>query len=162
MAYTVVYTKSFNHDLRGLQQQGHKKIVQAVRAAAFEAGVEGEIKSVPRTKHGETRIPDVEKYDLPDAYRLVVQLVDGQAKTPAFLFVGSHADADRWLDAHQNYRWVKSRTDGTLEFRQVTERTEDRYVPTDRMDLESPEDLLGQPLLRILSAAELERLALPG
>lgn len=95
MAYTIVYTKSFNHNLRDLQQQGHKKIVQAVRAAAFEAGVEGEIKSLPRTKHGETRIRAVEKYDLPDAYRLVVELVNGQAKTRAFLFVGSHEDADR-------------------------------------------------------------------
>jgi len=70
----------------------------------LEARVDGDMKSLPRTKHGETRIPDLEKYDLPDAYRLVVQLVDGVAKTRAFLFVGSHADADRWLDAHWNYR----------------------------------------------------------
>ena len=65
----------------------------------------GEIKSLPRTKHGETRIPDVEKYDLSDGYRLVVQLVDGVAKVRAFLFVGSHDDTQRWLDSHRNYRW---------------------------------------------------------
>lgn len=161
MPFVVVYTKSFNHDLRTLNQQGQKRVVQAARAAAFEAGADGEIKSVPRTKHGETRIPDVEKYDLSDGYRLVVQLVDGVAKTRAFLFVGSHDESDRWLDAHRNYRWVKSRTDGTLEFVQVTERIEERHVPADRMDLESPEDLLFQPLLRVLSQEEWDRLGLP-
>ena len=161
MPFVVVYTKSFNHDLRALNQQGQKKVVQAARAAAFEAGTDGEIRSVPRTKHGETRIPDVEKYDLSDGFRLVVQLVDGGAKTRAFLFVGSHDDTDRWLDAHRNYRWVKSRTDGTLEFLQVTERVEERHVPADRMDLESAENLLSQPLLRVLSQEEWDRLALP-
>lgn len=156
----IVYTKSFNHDLRGLLQQGQKKVVQAARAAVTEAGTEGAIRSIPRTKHGETRIPDVEKYELSDGFRLVVQLVDGVAKTRAFLFVGSHDDSDRWLDAHRNYRWVKSRTDGTLEFLQVTERIEERHVPADRMDLESPEDLLSQPLLRVLPQEEWDRLAL--
>lgn len=161
MPFVVVYTKSFNHDLRTLLRQGQKKVVQAARAAAFEAGTEGEIRSVPRTRHGETRIPNVEKYDLSDGFRLVVQLVDGGAKTRAFLFVGSHDDSDRWLDAHRNYQWVKSRTDGTLEFLQVTERVEERHVPADRLDLESPEDLLSQPLLRVLSPEEWERIALP-
>lgn len=157
---SIVFTKSFNGYLRALLQQGHKKVVQAARAAMAEAQTEGEIKSIARTKHGETRIPNVEKYDLSDGFRLVVQLVDGVAKTRAFLFVGAHDDSDRWLDAHRNYRWVKSRNDGTLEFLQVTERTEERYVPADRMDLESPEDLLSQPLLRVLSKDEWNRLAL--
>lgn len=113
MEYKVVYTKSFNGHLRGLTQQGKKKVVQAVRAAISEAAMTGEIQSIPRTKHGETRISDVEKYDLSDGHRLVVQLVDGKDKVRAFLFVGSHDDAERWLDNHQNYRWIKSRTDGT-------------------------------------------------
>ncbi|MEK6289022.1 MAG: 3'-5' exonuclease [Acidobacteriota bacterium] len=161
MAFTVIYTKPFNRCLRDLLSQGHKKIVQAVRAACTEAGMNGEIRSLPRTKHGETRISNVEKYDLSDGHRLVVQLVDGAAKIRAFLFCGSHDDTDRWLDSHRNYQWVKSRTDGTLEFVQVTEVTEERHVPADRIDLESPEDLLGLPLLRFLSPDERERLNLP-
>src|ERR1700685_1218305 len=98
MEYTIVYTKPFNTYLRGLMQQGQKKVVQAVRAAISEAGMTGDITSLPRTKHGETRIRNVEKYDLSDGHRLVVQLVDGKAKIRAFLFVGSHEDTQRWLD----------------------------------------------------------------
>ena len=160
MQYKVVYTKSFNGHLRGLLQQGQKKVVQAVRAAISEAGMTGEIQSLSRTKHGESRIPHVEKYDLSDGHRLVVQLVDGQAKERAFLFVGSHDDAQRWLDNHRNYRWVKNRNDGTLEFVQVTETEEERHVPADRMDLESPDDILALPLLRVLSPDEWQRLKL--
>jgi hypothetical protein len=160
MEFKVIYTKAFNGCLRSLQQQGHKKPVQAVRAAISEAGMNGEI-TLPRTKHGETRIPSVEKYDLSEGHRLVVQLVDGVAKIRAFLFCGSHDDTDRWLDNHRNYRWVKSTTDGTLEFVQVTETIEERHVPADRVDLESPEDILVLPMLRVLSPEEWHRLDLP-
>jgi hypothetical protein len=103
----------------------------------------GEI-GLPRTKHGETRIPNVEKYDLSDSCRLVVQLVDGVTKTRAFLFCGSHDDTERWLDNHRNHHWVKNTTDGTLDFVQVTESKEERYIPADRVDLESPETLLAR------------------
>jgi superfamily I DNA/RNA helicase len=161
MEFKVIYTKAFNGYLRALHQQGHKKSVQAVRAAISEAGMNGEIQSLPRTKHGETRIPDVEKYDLPEGHRLVVQLVDGMAKIRAFLFCGSHDESDRWLNNHRNYRWVKSRTDGTLEFVQLTDSEEKLYVPADRVDLESPENLLAIPLLRVLSDDEWARLSLP-
>lgn len=161
MDHKVIYTKSFNGHLRRLQQQGLKKTVQAVRATISEAGMSGEIRSLPRTKYGETRLPNVEKYDLSDGYRLVVQLVDGVAKTRAFLFAGTHDDADRWLDAHRNYRWVKSATDGTLDLVQVTESKEHRYVPADRVDLDSSEDTLGLPLLRLLSIDNWETIKLP-
>ena len=154
MDYKVIYTNKFNHFLRGLLQQGQKKVVQAVRAAFAEAGMTGEILTLPRTKHGETRIQNVEKYDLSDGYRLVIQLVDGKKKVRAFLFVGSHDDSDRWLDSHRNYRWIKNDTDGTLEFVQVSEGKEQHYIPADRMDLESPEDMLELPLLRVLSLDE--------
>lgn len=154
MNYKVVYTKPFNGCVRTLQQGGQKKIVQAVRAALSEAGMDGEIKSLPRTKHGESRIDDVEKYDLPDGHRLVVQLVDGKLKTRAFLYVGSHDDTQRWLDNHRNYRWITNKNDGTLEFVQVTEAKEQQYVPADRMDLDSPQELLELPLLRVLSQEE--------
>src|SRR3569832_557079 len=105
MEFKVVYTKAFNGFLRSLQQQGNKRVVQAVRAAFSDAGLNGEI-SVPRTKHGESRLPNVEKYDLPDAFRLVVQLVDGSEKTRAFLFVGSHSVVVWWLDNHCIFFWV--------------------------------------------------------
>lgn len=150
---SVIYTKKFNSYLRDLQQKGQKKIVQAVRAAMAEAGTNGCIESLPRTKHGETRLKQVEKFDLPDAYRLIVQLVDGKQKTRAFLFVGDHADAEKWLDNHKNYVWVKSPSDGTLNFMPVTHDA-NRHIPYDRLDLDSPESELAAPLLRHLSDDE--------
>lgn len=153
----VIYTKKFNSYLRKLQSVGQKKIVQAVRAAMTEAGTNGSIESLPRTKHGESRLKNVEKFDLPDAHRLIVQLVDGKKKSRAFLFVGDHTEAEKWLDNHRNFTWVKSPTDGTLNFLPVT-YDEQRYVPADRLDLDSPEIDLQAPLLRHLSDADWERL----
>lgn len=160
MSYKVVYTKSFNGDLKKLMSQGQKKAVQAVRASLTEAGTTGEIVSLPRTKHGESRISNVEKYDLPDAYRLVVQLVDGKEKVRAFLFVGSHDDAEHWLDTHRNYKWVKSASDGVLNFVLVTVEASNRYIPADRLDLDSIEEILKLPLLRTLSAKDWALIAL--
>jgi mRNA-degrading endonuclease RelE of RelBE toxin-antitoxin system len=161
MDYKVIYTKPFNGYLRDLQQRGQKKVVQAVRAAISEAGMTGEIRDLPRTKHGETRLQGVEKYDLADGHRLVLQIVDGTAKVRAFLFVGSHDDAERWLERHRNYQWTRNRNDGTLEFLQVTDTKDSRHIPADRMDLESPEELLAVPLLRVLSPEQWGRLQLP-
>lgn len=160
MAYIVHIPKSFNGNIRDLQKQGHRKVVQAARAAVYEAGVDGEIKAIPRTKHGETRIPNVEKYDLTDGFRLVVLLVDGQSKTRAFLFAGTHEDAERWLDSHKNYRWVKGVTASTLQFVQVTESVGQRHVPSDRLDLETPDRLLELPLLRSLQDAQWSQLGI--
>jgi hypothetical protein len=50
------------------------------------------------TKHGESRIKNCFKYDLRGAHRLItVQVRD----TVFLLFVGTHAEADRWLDNHR-------------------------------------------------------------
>lgn len=155
-----VLTKPFSKNLRSLLEHGHKKVVQATRAAITEAGMEGEIRSLPRTKHGETRA-DVEKYDLADGFRLIVQLVDPTRRSRAFLFVGSHDDADRWLDNHKNYKWVRRDTDGVLEFVQVTGGETNVHIPADRLDLDTPEDLRKLPLLRYLSEAEFARIGLP-
>lgn len=157
MTFKVILTKSFNGDLKKILAIGHKKVVQAVRAAMTEAGTNGEITSLPRTKHGESRIPNVEKYDLPDAYRLVVQLVNGAEKSRAFLFVGNHDDAEHWLDTHKNYKWVKNKTDGTLNFVLVTVEHDGRHIPADRLDLTSSDELLQRPLLESLSEADWER-----
>lgn len=157
MDYKIIYTKPFNKLLRGLEQQGNKKIVQAVRAAMTEAGTTGEIRSIPRTKNGETRIDDVEKFDLSDAFRLVVQLIDGNKKTRAFLYIGSHDETERWLDNHKNYKWVKSTNDGTLNFIPVSTEY-NRHIPSDRLDLESPEEILELPLLRILTEEQWENI----
>jgi len=145
----VVATKTFNKCLRDLTRKGKKgkdAMVKA-QAAQAQAATQGEISLVQHTKHGETRLPNVEKYDLGDGYRLVVQLVDPAAKQRAFLFVGDHEDAETWLDNHKNYRWVMRDDDATLEFVQVSDES-DTTVVVPKVDVDSPDSLLDLPLLR--------------
>jgi len=160
VTYQVVLTKPFANDLKTLHQQGNRKIVQAARAAVTEAGTHGEIRSLARTKHGESRIPNVEKYDLGAGCRLVVQLVDGVKKTRAFLFIGSHDQAEHWLDVHRNYQWVQNKNDGVLDFVLVTGPAVHRHVPADRLNLDAPEATLEQPILGRLSEEDWQLLAL--
>ena len=145
----VVATKSFNRCIRDLTKKGKKGKDAMVKAQAAEAqaATQGEISLVQHTKHGETRLPNVEKYDLGDGYRLVVQLVDPAAKRRTFLFVGDHEDAETWLNNHKNYRWVMRDDDATLEFVQVSDDS-DTTVVVPNVDVESPESLLDLPLLR--------------
>jgi len=160
MSYKVFYTKDFNSSLRALEKANKQSrdIVRKVRAAMTEAQMKGEIADLNRTHHGEDRLPNIEKYELGSGYRLVVQLVDGNTKARAFLFAGTHDDADSWLDNHQGYRWVENKSDKTLQFVQVTERKQEAYVPADRLDLVSPEALLELSLLRVITNEDWEKL----
>ncbi|WP_214516314.1 hypothetical protein, partial [Aliivibrio fischeri] len=87
-------TKALNKCFRDLKKCGKKgkDAITKTRAAQSEAATEGEIQSLKRTNHGESRLTNAEKYDLGNGYRLVVQLVDGVSKTRAFIFAGSHDD----------------------------------------------------------------------
>jgi superfamily I DNA/RNA helicase len=154
MGYRVVHTKQFIGNLRDLAKQGKKGVVQKIRAAMTEAGTNGEIVDLPRTKWGESRLSNVEKFELGDGHRLVVQLIDGINKARAFLFAGTHDEAERWLDGHRNYTWVERSTDGALEFVQVSDPGPAPHFPADRVDLDSPESLLTVPLLRDLAPGE--------
>ncbi|MDD2775253.1 MAG: 3'-5' exonuclease [Gallionella sp.] len=158
--YKVIQTKVLNDCFRKLQKSGKKgkDSITKVRAALSEAGTEGEIKSLQRTKNGESRLDNVEKYDLGDGHRLVVQLVDAGNNARAFLFAGDHEDCEQWLDTHKDYRWVKSDKDHTLDFVQVSEKEplRNRIVSP---DIESPEALRGLPLLRHLKPEDWQSLA---
>lgn len=122
------------------------------QSAIAEAGMQGQI-TLKRTNHGESRLPNIEKFDLGDGYRLVVQVVDPGNQERAFLFVGDHEDAERWLDNHKDYKWVQKKKDKTLEFVQVTVPD---AVPLQipKFDLESPESLRDVPLLRNVTEEE--------
>lgn len=147
--HKVIQTKSLNKCFRTLLKHGKKgkDAVTKVRAALSEAASEGEIKNLQRTKNGETRLKDVEKYDLGSGYRLVVQLVEEESNVRAFLYAGDHDDTQLWLDSHKDYKWIKSDKDQTLEFVQVSEEEprEPRFVDP---DFESAEELRRLPLLR--------------
>ncbi|EMF7371158.1 ATP-dependent helicase [Vibrio alginolyticus] len=159
--YKVVQTKALNKCFRDLKKCGKKgkDAITKTRAAQSEAATEGEIQSLKRTNHGESRLTNAEKYDLGNGYRLVVQLVDGVSKTRAFIFAGSHDDTENWLESHKDYRWVKSDKDDTLDFVQVTEQ---KLTPAKivQMDLESSEGVRELPLLRHVSEDEWVELGL--
>lgn len=160
IVFKVILFKPCHSAMRQLMTQGHKKIVQAVRAAMSEASTDGEIKSIKRTNNGESRLPNVEKFDLGDGFRLIVQLLDGVKKTRVFLFVGDHDDSQRWLDHHQNYRWVRRRDDRELEFVMISPADNSNHVPIDRMNFDASEDERKKPLLHRLSDADWKKLAL--
>lgn len=159
--FKVVQTKALNKCFRDLNKCGKKgkDAITKTRAAQSEAATEGEIQSLKRTNHGETRLANAEKYDLGDGYRLVVQLVDGVRKIRAFLFAGSHDDTENWLDNHKDYQWVKSDKDNTLDFIQVTENAPEKTKIVS-MDLNSTESLRSLPLLRHIIDEEWVRLGL--
>lgn len=159
-SYKVILFKPFHSAIHQLMKQGQKKIVQAARAAMSEASTDGEIKSLNRTKHGETRLPNVEKFDLGDGYRLIVQLIDGVNKTRVFLFVGSHDDAQRWLDNHKNYKWVRRRNDRELEFVMVSPVSHGNDIPVDRLNFDASDDEREVPLLSHLTEDDWKLLAL--
>jgi len=139
----VTLPKDFQKRMRDLQRTGRKVQYDKLCRAFAEAQISGKIASVPLTHHGEDRLPDVEKYDLGDGYRLVVQLVSGATGHRVFLFVGSHADADSWLETHKKYRYILRDSDKTLHLVPVSEDQKPPILPmppetvTD-LELESP------------------------
>lgn len=159
--YKVIQTKGLNKCFRVLSKAGKKgkNCITKVRAALAEAGTEGSISGLKRTNHGESRLENIEKYDLGDGYRLVVQLVDGENKVRAFLFAGDHEDCEQWLESHKDYTWVKNKKDQTLDFVQVSEK-EPRSVRIVNPDIDSAEELRPLPLLRHLDPQDWESLHL--
>lgn len=159
--YKVIQTKSLNKCFRTLAKHGKKgkDAITKVRAALTEAGTEGSIASLKRTNHGESRLENIEKYDLGSGYRLVVQLVDGINNVRAFLFTGDHEDSEQWLESHKDYTWVKSEKDHTLEFIQVSEK-EPRSNRIVDPDIDSAEELRELPLLRHLNSEDWSALSI--
>lgn len=147
----AVSTPQFTKCIRQLVKKGKKGKDAKMKALAAkgEADEAGEISILKRTNHGESRLPNIEKYDLGDAYRLVVQLVDSKDQVRAFLYVGDHEDTERWLDNHRDYKWVR-REDNTLDFVKCSEPGMPLAISQD-VDEESPESLLELPMLRDIS-----------
>ena len=82
-----------------LRQSGRRPQYNKVNTAFTEAQQTGGIVSLPRTRHGEGRSADIEKFDLGDGYRLVVQVEDSDHRV--FQFVGSHDETEAWLDSRR-------------------------------------------------------------
>src|SRR5688500_15467522 len=92
-------SKDFQRFLRKLSRRGGMADVvyqQVMRALVLWE--RNEDPQLPLTNKGESRLPHVVKYDLRDAYRLVVYEHAGQ-RIP--LMVGDHEEAEKWLESHR-------------------------------------------------------------
>ena len=99
---TIQYfqTKAFEQSLQkaffqgGIPQKRAGKVKQILGSLAYPNPFQG----FSVTNHGENRINNCVKYDLGDGWRLITTQ---DARTCTFVFVGNHADSDRWLNAHR-------------------------------------------------------------
>jgi hypothetical protein len=100
MITSIYYSSRFKKQLDLLLKADKKGVLAAKQAEAIIDEVRhngGEIPltvSLKRTKHGERRAQNCEKYDLGGGYRLIT-LLDGACLYIAF--VGSHDECDLWF-----------------------------------------------------------------
>lgn len=159
MAKAVV-PREFSKLLKDLARSGRvgKQAALKAEAACTQINLHGEIR-LERTHHGESRV-DCEKYDLGDGYRLVTQRIGSGADAKlVMLFVGSHDDADAWLNRHKGYVWVKKDSDGKVDFIQVSGSEAELSLPQVEVSISTPEHVLEEPLITGLTDDEI---ALPG
>jgi superfamily I DNA/RNA helicase len=108
--------KSFQKQVTRLARSGgdadmaYREVVSAINNWRHRLPV-----TLARTKNGEHRIPHAVKYDLHGGYRLVT-IEHENARI--LLFVGSHSDAERWLDNHRGATFVVGRR-GEIDFIRV-------------------------------------------
>lgn len=108
--------RGFREAIRALGQQGmYTKAVDEVWAiyGRIAAGVTGDeiFGTAAVTHHGETRIPNCIKFDLPGRARLVTVRTGG---VWLFLHVGTHDDVDKWLDRHRGLDFVAKQRGGSI------------------------------------------------
>ena len=94
----------------GDADMAHREVVAAINNWRHRLPV-----TLARTKNGESRIPHAIKYDLHAGYRLVT--VEHE-NARVLIFVGSHDDAERWLDSHRGAQFVVNKR-GQIDFTRV-------------------------------------------
>lgn len=160
MAYPLIQTHEYTTALRKLVKAGKTKQTKNAYAAASEFQTTGEIRIIHRTNHGETRLPNIEKYDLTEGYRLVVQVLNPDKKEKAFLFIGDHDDAEQWLNSHKNYKFVRRESDNTLDFIVVNESKDNRFADRS-ININLDEEDSNKYLLSNLLSSDWETLNFP-
>ena len=126
----VTTTKDFTKRWRQLIKSGKRVQYNKVNTAFTEGQRDGKISSLKRTSHGESRLSNIEKYDLGDGYRLVVQLIDPEKNHRVCLFVGTHDETEAWLNTHANYKYVQRGSDQEFSFIPITvDRDDSQIVP---------------------------------
>lgn len=116
-------SKEFQKQLRVLARRGgsaHAAAEESIGAIALWS--RGYDPQLPTTKHGESRINHVVKYDLKGFFRLVVYEHAG-VRVP--MFIGNHDEVDRWLESNKGSDFHFDHETKAASFTKVTSSTED-------------------------------------
>lgn len=93
--------KDYVPSLRGLLRKGGSYAKAQEKARYILSALQDnsiDTKKLNTTKHGETRIKQCIKYQLPGGCRVVTIQDNGII---LFCYAGSHSDVDKWLDSHK-------------------------------------------------------------
>jgi hypothetical protein len=147
--------KPFQRQVARLARQGgaadmaYREVVSAINNWRHRMPV-----TLARTKNGENRIPHAVKYDLHGDYRLVTVEHD---HARILLFVGSHPEAERWLENNRGGQFVVNKK-GQIDFTRVDAPA----INTEALQDEMPEaPRLTGPVLRQLPNDVSDLLGLP-
>ena len=133
MAKTTA-TKEFANQRRALSRAGKTKQLEKIALAWMNSQDDLPIGLKP-TDYGESRA-DVEKWEIGSRYRLITQVVSTEPLHRVFLFAGSHAEVDRWLDRPGKRKWVARSTDNTVHVIEVSDEIHTPQLPLAADDVE--------------------------
>jgi AAA domain/UvrD-like helicase C-terminal domain len=140
----------FTLSLRTLHQKGgaFQNAAKTVRSVWGRAHARDEFKlvfeGVPRTNHGEDRIPHCIKYDLTRYSRLVTVVNNGIC---IFLFCGDHDTVDRWLEKNRGLDFVAKEAGDRFVIDKV--RSSDPHLGVEGR-ITAPTDLSVGPLIDLM------------
>lgn len=122
----LILRPSFQKDLQALRRN-HRKNYEKTTSVLIDVQTGN---TALLNRRPDSRIPDAEKYELSDGYRLVFQRVEGSDAVIA-LTVGTHEHVDAFLDGHRG--WVFDAKTGSLrELRVATiEESATNKVPSE-------------------------------
>ncbi len=141
----LLETKDFNRHLKHLCRRGG--IADAVYKEVVRALIDwnrGADPNLPRTHHGESRVPHVVKYDLKAYYRLVVYEHAGK-RIP--LMVGDHAEVDRWLDNNRGKDFTVNTRSNHIQYIPAGEDPETTAAATSQVNV--PPTATGPVLVKL-------------
>ena len=117
----------FRNSLLRMRQSGGARLLAVKKAQEIINDLQLDIDcSRLETNHGENRIKHAVKYDLPSACRLITVQNDGVAY---LLFMGSHAEADRWLKNNEGLTIAADTTTGRIQITRVTKVIHEWQAP---------------------------------
>jgi len=140
MSLVIHRTSRFNKLLEALRSADKKGMLAAAQAEsimenlAFMTPRSPEL-AAKRTKYGELRVKNCQKFDLGSGYRLIC------VKEGAHLFllyIGSHDDCDRWIENNRNIQLALESGGGTISF--MEKEADLLTMPSQEEDSEAESD----------------------